>query len=93
MTHTAAALALVSALAAMPALADPARPPAASPAAPVSLHVPVPNPPPSIPVVATDATLDGRDPAGSHALQPNANPSALLFFTIMSSGGSGRYGR
>jgi hypothetical protein len=39
-----------------------------------------------------DATTDARE-SGAHALQPTANPTALLFLTIMSSGGTGRYGR
>ena len=84
--NTAASLALLAVLAASPAvLADPApKLPTPRPVAPVALVVPAPTPP---------AVSDTKEPAASHTLQSNANPTALLFFTIMNSGGGGRYGR
>ena len=88
LTNAAAMLAFLATAA--PTLAEPAQAPvAAPPIAPASLATPAPTPP----VTSTEATLDNRDSAGSRTLQPNANPTALLFFTLMSSGGSGRYGR
>jgi|KBSSwiStaDraftv2_1062776.scaffolds.fasta_scaffold183918_3 hypothetical protein len=84
--NTAASLALLTVLAASPAvLADSAQPrPTPQPVAPIALVLPAPIP---------QAAPDSKDPAASQTLQANANPTALLFLTIMNSGGGGRYGR
>jgi hypothetical protein len=93
--QAALALALAAPIASGSALADAPQPgPVPSLAGPVSITAPAPAPAADIPVATTRAvTIEAKDPAVAGALQPNANPSALLFFTLMNSGGAGRYGR
>jgi hypothetical protein len=79
----AAALALAATLAA-PALAGTPKAASSGAQAPFDASAATPKP--------ADSATEGKE-LGAQALQPTANPTALLFLTIMNSGGAGRYGR